>query len=191
MAANPIVMRPSPGVEPVSAGIVMSSAEYAALVRELDTLRTALRRDLAERLHHVQTVGTTSDYDDHLAVLEEAAIDRARLTQLVDLARFATVVDAGDDGFDGAAGLGSTVEVADAIGHTTEYRLIGRRTAQSPRGEVSLGSPVGKALAGARVGDVVHVRLPNGRDRTLTVLAVAEAASQPRLTSEGRQPDGR
>jgi transcription elongation GreA/GreB family factor len=37
---------------------------------------------------------------------------------------------------------------------------------------VSLGSPVGKALAGARAGDVVTVELPDGRDRVLTVLAV-------------------
>ena len=42
MAANPIVMRPSPGVEPVSAGIVMSSAEYAALARECVIFFTVL-----------------------------------------------------------------------------------------------------------------------------------------------------
>jgi transcription elongation factor GreA len=190
MAANPIVMPPSPDVERASAGVVMSSAEYAALVRELDTLRAALRRDLAQRLHDVQTVGTTSDYDDHLAVLEETAIDRARIAQLTHLVRVATVIDGEDDRFDGAAGLGSKVEVADATGRATAYRLIGRRTAESPPGEVSLGSPVGKALAGARVGDVVCVRLPNGRERTLTVLAVGEAASEPRLTTAGRQPGG-
>lgn len=179
MAANPIV-RPSPTLDEASsesAGIVMSRAEYAALVLELDTLRAALRSDLAQRLHDVQTVGTTSDYDDHLAVLEETAIDRARIAQLADLVRFATVLDGDDDGSDGAAGLGTTVEVADAMGRTTTYVLIGRRTAESRAGEVSLGSPVGQALVGARVGDVVRVQLPNGRDRTLTVLAVRRDAA--------------
>jgi transcription elongation factor GreA len=187
MAANPIVISPSPntdGSSSESAGVVMSSAEYAALVLELDTLRAALREDLAQRLRDVQTVGTTSDYDDHLAVLEETAIDRARIAQLVDLVRVATVLDGENDGFDGAAGLGSKVEVADATGRTTAYRLIGRRTAESPAEEVSLSSPVGKALAGARVGDVVRVRLPNGRHRTLTVLAVEQAASEPRVSGD-------
>jgi transcription elongation factor GreA len=105
--------------------------------------------------------------------LEEAAIDRARIAQLEDLVLSATVVD-DDAAFDGAAGLGSTVEVADEAGRTTQYRLIGRRTSDSPAHEVSLGSPVGKALAGARTGDVVHVGLPNGRERSLTVLSVSD-----------------
>jgi transcription elongation factor GreA len=158
-------------------GAVMSSAEYAALMRELESLRASHRAALAQRLHDVRAHGTTSDDDDRLAVLEEAAIDRARIAQLEDLVRCATVLD--DNAvFDGAAGLGSTVEVADEAGRTTKYRLIGRRTAESPAHEVSLGSPVGKALAGARTGDVVHVSLPNGRERSLTVLGVSGGAGQ-------------
>lgn len=156
-------------------GVVMSSAEYAALTRELESLRAAHRSELAQQLHDVRAHGTTSDDDDRLAVLEEAAIDRARIAQLEDLVLAATVLD--DDAvFDGAAGLGSTVEVADEAGRTTTYRLIGRRTSDSPPHEVSLGSPVGKALAGARTGDVVHVGLPNGRERSLTVLGVSDDA---------------
>jgi transcription elongation factor GreA len=166
----PIAMPTSREIAPT--GVVMSSAEYAALTRELESLRTSHRSELARRLHDVRAHGTTSDDDDRLAVLEEAAIDRARIAQLEELVMFATVVD--DAEFDGAAGLGSTVEVADEAGRTTNYRLVGRRTSESPAREVSLGSPVGKALAGARTGDVVRVELPNGRERSLTVLSVSD-----------------
>ena len=158
-------------------GVVMSSAESIALMRELESSSASHPTALAQRLHDVRAHGTTSDDDDRLAVLEEAAIDRARIAQLEDLVRCATVLD--DDAvFDGAAGLGSTVVVADEVGRTTKYRLIGRRTSESPAHEVSLGSPVGKALAGARTGDVVHVSLPNGRERSLTVLGVSGGAGQ-------------
>ena len=174
MDAHPIAMPASGDVAPT--GAVMSSAEYAALVRELESLRDAHRTELARRLHDVRAHGVTSDDDDRLAVLEETAIDRARIAQLEDLARSAAVLD--DDAFDGAAGLGSTVEVADEAGRTTTYLLIGRRTSESPAREVSLGSPVGKALAGARTGDVVNVNLPSGRDRSLTVLSVTGAAQR-------------
>jgi transcription elongation factor GreA len=173
MDAHPIAMPSSREIAPT--GVVMSSAEYAALMRELESLRAAHRSELAQRLHDVRAHGTTSDDDDRLAVLEEAAIARARIAQLEDLVRCATVLD--DDAvFDGAAGLGSTVEVADEAGRTRKYRLIGRRTSESPAHEVSLGSPVGKALVGARTGDVVHVSLPNGRARSLTVLDVSGGA---------------
>jgi transcription elongation factor GreA len=173
MDAQPIAMPISREIPPT--GVVMSSAEYAALVRELESLRASHRSELAQRLHDVRAHGTTSDDDDRLAVLEEAAIDRARIAQLEGLVRCATVLD-DDARFDGAAGLGSTVEVADEAGRTRKYRLIGRRTPDSPAHEVSLGSPVGKALVGARTGDVVHVGLPNGRERSLTVLGVGDSA---------------
>jgi transcription elongation factor GreA len=168
----PIAMPTSRDIAPT--GVVMSSAEYAVLTRELESLRASHRSEVAQRLHDVRAHGTTSDDDDRLAVVEEAAIERARIAQLEDLVRSATVLD--DAVFDGAAGLGSTVEVADETGRTTTYRLIGRRTSESPSREVSLGSPVGKALVGARTGDVVHVGLPNGRERSLTVLGVTGGA---------------
>jgi transcription elongation factor GreA len=167
----PIAMPTSRDIAPT--GVVMSSAEYDALTRELESLRASHRSELARRLHEVRAHGTTSDDDDRLAVLEEAAIDRARIAQLEELVLAATVVD-DDAEFDGAAGLGSTVEVADEAGRTRKYRLVGRRTSGSPAHVVSLGSPVGKALAGARTGDVVHVGLPNGRERSLTVLGVSD-----------------
>ena len=170
MDASPIAMPTSRENAPT--GVVMSSAEYAVLTRELESLRAAHRSELAQQLHAVRAHGTTSDDDDRLAVLEEAAIERARIAHLEDLARCATVLD--DDAvFDGAAGLGSTVEVADEARRARKYRLIGRHTSESRAHEVSLGSPVGKALAGARPGDLVHVGLPNGRERSLTVLAVS------------------
>jgi transcription elongation factor GreA len=172
MDAHPIAMPTSREIAPT--GVVMSSADYAVLTRELESLRAAHRSELARQLHDVRAHGTTSDDDDRLAVLEEAAIDRARIAQLEDLVRSATVLD--DAEFDGAAGLGSTVEVADEAGRTTKYRLIGRRTSDSPADEVSLGSPVGKALVAARTGDVVKVELPNGRERSLTVLDVSSSA---------------
>lgn len=172
MDAHPVAM---PISRDVATGVVMSSDEYTSLVRELESLRAAHRSELAQGLHDVRAYGTTSDDDDRLAVLEEAAIEQARIAQLEDLVRCATVL-ADDALFDGAAGLGSTVEVADDAGRTREYRLIGRRSSDSPAHEVSLGSPVGKALVGARTGDVVHVGLPNGRERSLTVLGVSDGA---------------
>ena len=141
-------------------------------------MRTAHRSELAQRLHDVRAHGTTSDDDDRLAVLEEAAIDQARLAQLEDLVRCATVLE--DDAvIEGAAGLGSTVEVAGEAGRTTTYRLIGRRTSESQAHEVALSSPVGKALLGSRTGDVVHVSVPHGPERSLTVLGVTGLTQRP------------
>jgi transcription elongation factor GreA len=150
---------------------VLTEADYIALVGELESLRARYRREIAERLRVARSFSAAPDDDDLLAVLEEAAIEQARIAQLEELVRTASVVD-GAAATDGTAGLGTVVRVVDDADRTTEYELVGRRTPDSRRHAVSLASPVGRALVGARAGDVVEAALPSGRRRTLRVLAV-------------------
>jgi transcription elongation factor GreA len=150
---------------------VHSAADHAELMRELDDLRARHRGELSQRLRDARDFGSPGDDDDRLAIREEVAFTEARIAQLEHLARVATVV-ALDGDVDGLAGLGSVVTVSDEVGSTTVFELVGRRTADSKPGDVSLASPVGKALAGARAGDAVRVALPSGEIRVLSVLEV-------------------
>ena len=151
-------------------GVLLTQMDFDVLVRELEALRSKQRGELAGRLREARAFGSSSENDELLAALEESAVDHARLAKLEALVRVAVVVE--NSAGDGGAGLGSTVRVADAEGRTTDYDLIGRRGQDSERHEVTLASPVGRALWGARPGDLVHVRLPDGRDRALRVLDV-------------------
>ena len=151
-------------------GVMLSPADFTEVIRELDTLRNTHRSDLAERLRHARGYGTAGNDDDHLAILEDAAIERVKIAQLERLVASATVIDAAVAG-DGVAGLGSVVRVRDLAGQETEYELVGRRSGDGNRTQVTLTSPVGQALRGAQSGDMVRVTLPSGRERTLTVLA--------------------
>jgi transcription elongation factor GreA len=167
---------------PVAGGVVLSAADHAELMRELDALRSRHRGEVAQRLREARDFGSPGDDDDELAIREDAAFAEARIAQLEHLARFATVV-AVDEEVSGVAGLGSVVKVAGETGGTMEFELVGRRTTDSKAGDVSLGSPVGKALTGVRAGDVARVALPSGEVRLLSVLdvvprsdATAEAA---------------
>jgi transcription elongation factor GreA len=169
---------------PLAIGVQLSAADYAELMRELDELRSRHRGEVAKRLRDARDFGSPGDLDDRLAVFEDAAVDDARIAQLEQLARYASVILAGDDA-DDVAGLGSTVRVADEAGETMEFALVGRRAADSTRREVSLASPVGKALVGVRPGDVARVALPSGRARLLRVLDVTNGL----LAAETSQPD--
>jgi transcription elongation factor GreA len=164
---------PSVAVGTPDAGVLLTQADFDALVHELEALRSKHRGELAGRLREARAFGTSSENDDFLAALEESAVDRARVAHLEELVRLAVITESTSG--DGGAGLGSTVRVADEEGRTTEYDLIGRHSQGSERHEVTLASPVGKALWGTRPGDVVQVQLPNGRSRTLRVVAVRHA----------------
>jgi transcription elongation factor GreA len=132
---------------PPATGVQLSPADYAELMRELDELRSRHRGELARRLREARDFGSPGDDDDRLAVFEDAAVDEARIAQLEHLARTASVVAVGDDA-DGAAGLGSTVRVADEAGETMEFALVGRRAADSAPREVSLASPSARPSSG-------------------------------------------
>ena len=158
-------------------GVLLSQADYEQVTQELESLRSAQRADLAERLRDARDFGSAGDDDDRMAVLEDTAIDRLRLAQLERFVASATVVDDAVAG-PGAAGLGSRVRVRDDAGRIAEYELVGRRTAADDPTQVTPASPVGEALLGARTGDTVRLTLPNGRQRALTV-----PGRQPRLMS--------
>lgn len=74
----------------------------------------------------------------------------------------------------GTVELGSTVRVRDADGED-EHTVVARATVGTPPGCVSVGSPVGRALLGRRVGDEVEVQTPGGV-RLLTVVGVVVEA---------------
>ena len=170
---------------PVAAGAILSAADHAELMRELDDLRSRHRGEVSQRLRDARDFGSPGDDDDRLAVREDAAFAEARIAQLEHLARFATVV-AVDDDVDGVAGLGSVVTVADEAGGTMEFELVGRRTTDSTARDVSLASPVGKALTGVRAGDAARVALPSGEIRVLAVLDVVPSSHRirPDATAE-------
>ena len=100
------------------------------------------------------------------------------LDRLQQLARFLGQVAAGWPNVpaealrdDGAAGFGSTVTVVEKSGERVSYTLMTGALVDIDAGQVSLASPIGHALIGARPGDVVEVELPQRR-RKLRVVAV-------------------
>jgi transcription elongation factor GreA len=159
---------PDDGVQGTASSGLMR-AEFDALVTELHELRSTYQRELADRLRDARVSGSPGDNEDVLAVHEEVSINAARIVRLEELLRSAPIVDRE---FDGCVSLGCAVRVVGDGGRTAEYVLIGRRSEGSARHEVSSGSPVGRALMGARPGQLVRVELPNGRNRTLRILDV-------------------
>lgn len=167
---------------PPSRGVTLTRSEFDELTDEVDRLHAVHRAGLAERLRDARSFGSPGDDDDWLSVMEDAAVERGRIAQLARLMAVARVVDDAPRG-DARAGLGSVVQVRDDRGRTREYALVGRLALDAGGSQVSLGSPVGKALAGARAGDVVRVTLPSGKQRALHVVDVRGIRSAERAAA--------
>jgi transcription elongation factor GreB len=72
----------------------------------------------------------------------------------------------------GRAYFGAWVRVEDEDGEERVYRLVGADEADAPRGHISVEAPLGRALLGRAVNDVVQVERPAGTCE-LTVLEVS------------------
>jgi transcription elongation factor GreB len=84
---------------------------------------------------------------------------------------------------DGRAGFGTSVTVEEADGRRTSYEIVGPDEVEPARQQISVASPVARALLGRRAGDVVVLRRPRG-DIEVTVISVT-------VSSDDVPPAGR
>ena len=68
--------------------------------------------------------------------------------------------------------FGATVEIEDEEGETQAWTILGEDEVDTEKRRISYVSPLGRALVGKKVGDVVSFDTPRGR-REVTLLAVA------------------
>lgn len=130
-------------------GLRNLTSELELLRRKREALRTAAEGASAggfsAELHNV----------DEFARLER------QISVLEDRLASATVVH--PNPADGELDVGEFARVRDLdTGELTEYRIVGAGEAKPATGSISYASPVGSALLGRRVGDVIEIEVPGG-----------------------------
>jgi len=134
----------------------------------LEYLRTVRRAEVAQYLHDAKDAGDVVDnaaYDD--AKNEQARLE-GRIQELEQMLATAKVISKLDTD---VVSLGSVVCVRNMDDREYCYTLVGAFEAKPSAGLISNESPVGRALLGHRVGDVVIVSTPGGV-KELTLLSI-------------------
>jgi transcription elongation factor GreA len=134
----------------------------ATLQRRLRNLIEVRRPQVAERLHLVLEEGgeltENSEYED--AKNEQAFIE-GEIMRLEDILGSAEIIDRGAHYDTVTPGARVTV-VEKGTKDEEVYYLVGSAEADPSEGKISVVSPMGKALMGAKVGDKVTVKTPDG-----------------------------
>jgi transcription elongation factor GreA len=144
----------------------------AALDAELHRLENDERRAMAERLRTARAWGDLSENSEYHDAKNAQAHLETKIARLRELRRNAVVVEPGATG--GTAGLGVAVTVRDLdSGREATHTLVSAAESDPASGRLSIDSPLGRALAGARAGDEVAFDAPRGR-RRLRVVALDE-----------------
>jgi transcription elongation factor GreA len=142
----------------------LSQAAYDRLQEEFQELSTRGRVDIARKIETARELGDLSENGDYHAAKEEQGKMEARIRHLEALLKNAEIVEGGGSE---VVQAGSIVEIRYAGDDETERYLIGSIEERHDDLEViSPGSPLGQALLGHRVGDIVDFEAPA---RTLKV----------------------
>ena len=129
---------------------------------EIEHLSTVRRREVADRIKEAREFGDISENSEYDDAKNEQAMLEARIAQVEERLRSATVIAAEDVTTD-VVQVGSTVSVKDdETGKAQKFTIVGSPEAKPPE-RLSYESPVGKALLGRKRNDIVEVALPNGK----------------------------
>jgi len=132
------------------------------LERELDTLKTVRRREVAERIKQALEFGDISENSEYEDAKNEQGFIESRIIQIENILRNARVLDEGDIKTD-TVSLGSRVALHDLeSGEEVEYLIVGSAEADPERARISDESPVGRAVLGQKAGVTVTVKAPMG-----------------------------
>jgi transcription elongation factor GreA len=155
--------------------VVLTREGFERLKAEIDLLRTDKRREVAERIKEAREFGDISENAEYDHAKNEQAMLEARISQLEEKLRAATVVDDKNLEKD-VVSVGSHVRVKDQkSGKSVLYHIVGSAEAEPAENKLSNESPVGRALIGHKRGDVVTVPVPRGPSRKLKITKIEAA----------------
>ena len=131
------------------------------LREELAQLQGPARNDLAKRLRSAIQMGDLSENADYIKAKEDQGFLEGQIQELTYILNHATLIEENGDGFD-VVDVGATVTVQEQDYPPEHYFVVGTKEADPPNGRISNESPIGKALMGNGVGDIVTVETPGG-----------------------------
>jgi transcription elongation factor GreA len=133
-----------------------------ALEKRLRNLIEVRRPQVAERLRlSLDEGGELSENSEYVDAKNEQAFVEGEIARLEGILSTATLIE--DTGERDTVMPGARVTVVEkGIDEEEVYYLVGSAEANPREGKVSIESPVGKALLGAKVGDKVKVTTPDG-----------------------------
>ena len=138
---------------------------YAGLKKyedELHDLKVNRRKEVAQKIKEAREQGDLSENAEYDAAKDEQRDIEARIDEIEKILKNAEVVVEDEVDLD-KINIGCTVLVYDLeFEEEIEFKIVGSTEANSLEGKISNESPVGKALIGKSVDDVVEVETQAG-----------------------------
>jgi transcription elongation factor GreA len=141
----------------------LSQEGYDKLDSELKDLKTRGRREVAADIAEARSKGDLSENAEYDAAKEAQGHLEDRITKLEDALANARILDTKDLDLSKVRVLTKVTILNKKMGKEMKYTLVSPNEADFSAGKISVESPIGKALMGREIGEVVEVDVPAGK----------------------------
>jgi transcription elongation factor GreA len=143
--------------------IPMTKEGFRKIQEELERMRRVERPQALQAMNEAAGHGDISDNADYRVAKERRDFVESRIKELDDKLARAQVIDTKDLNTDRVV-FGCTILLSDLdADRQIKYKIVGADEADIKNGQISVNSPVAKALIGRSVGDVVQIVVPSGK----------------------------
>ena len=142
------------------------------LKQELDQLKNKKRPQIVAAIAEARSHGDLKENAEYHAAKEQQAQMESRVIEINDIIARANVIDIKNIENNGNIIFASTVTVKDLEVHQKKtYKIVGKDEADISKNLIYFKSPIGKALIGKSIEDMVVVETPSG-EKTFEVLNI-------------------
>ena len=141
---------------------LMTLEGYTAINDEIDDLWHVQRPAMVQSVGDAAAQGDRSENAEYIYGKKRLREIDSRIRYLTRKVDQVTVINLEHQKAVDHVQFGAVVTVEDEDGEEKTWRLVDKDESDPKRGRISVQSPVGQALMGKKVGDVVAVQLPRG-----------------------------
>ena len=139
---------------------------------ELDLLKNIKRPQIVAAIAEARSHGDLKENAEYHAAKEQQAQVESRVIEINDIIARANIIDIKKFENNGNVIFGATITVKDlGIDKEKTYKIVGKDEADISKNLIYFRSPIGKALIGKNIADMVMVETPSG-EKTFEVLDV-------------------
>jgi len=141
---------------------LLTQEGYDNLEKELEKLKTETRYEIAERIKVALGFGDLSENSEYDEAKNAQAQNEMKIAELENKLKYAKIIDESEIDTK-TVQVGNVVEVLDMeFDEKIEYTIVGSTEVDLAQNKISNESPIGEALLGKKVKDVVDVQAPVG-----------------------------
>ena len=146
----------------MSKQIMVTESGLKKIKDELDYLKNVKRKEAAENVGIARSFGDLSENSEYDEAKNEQAKIESQISELEETLAHVKVINEHEIQTDSVS-IGVSVVVYDIeYDEEIEYQLVSSREVNPLENKISDQSPIGKAIIGAKVGDIVSVAVPDG-----------------------------